>query len=94
MTTHTLIESEIPRRLSAADLAPRGRVFPSPSHWRDQIFYQLLPGRFSDGREATRPVTPDDGVWPQEFQNIDCHPANEDPANSQPASRVSSGHEG
>jgi glycosidase len=28
---------------------------PSPINWRDQIFYFLLPDRFSDGREAQRP---------------------------------------
>jgi hypothetical protein len=38
MTTHTPIELEVPRRLADASLALRGRVFPSPSHWRDQIF--------------------------------------------------------
>ncbi len=56
MTTHTPIELEIPRRLADANLAPRGRVFPSPSQWRDQIFYRLLPDRFSDGREDTCPL--------------------------------------
>jgi len=34
----------------------RGRVFPSPEQWRDQIFYQGLPDQFSDGREAARPL--------------------------------------
>jgi glycosidase len=56
MDTRTPIEVEAPRRLADADLTPRGRVFPSPRQWRDQIFYQLLPDRFSDGREATRPM--------------------------------------
>jgi glycosidase len=47
--------------------------FPNPSHWRDQIFYQLLPDRFSDGREDTRPLfdpnrpdrftAPDKATW-------------------------------
>ncbi len=52
----TPIEEFSPRRLSDANLRPRGRVFPSPVNWRDQILYQLLPDRFSDGREAQRPM--------------------------------------
>ncbi|MCB9123248.1 MAG: alpha-amylase [Caldilineaceae bacterium] len=56
MTTHTPIEKQAPRSLAAADLTPRGRVFPSPGRWRDQVFYQLLPDRFSDGQEAQRPM--------------------------------------
>lgn len=52
----TMIEEFPPRILSEADLHPRGRVFPSPANWRDQILYQLLPDRFSDGREAQRPM--------------------------------------
>lgn len=73
MTTQTPIEEQAPRTLAAASLTPRGRVFPSPSHWRDQTFYQLLPDRFSDGGEATRPmfdyrhpeqfVAPDKAAW-------------------------------
>jgi glycosidase len=73
MTVHTPIEAEVPRRIADANLTPRGRVFPSPSHWRDQIFYQLLPDRFSDGREDTRPLfdpnhpdqftAPDKATW-------------------------------
>ena len=73
MTTQTPIEEQAPRTLAAASLTPRGRVFPSPSHWRDQIFYQLLPDRFSDGGEATRPMfdyrhpeqfaAPDKAAW-------------------------------
>jgi len=50
------IEEKVPLSLSEADLSPRGRVFPSPRSWRDQIFYQLLPDRFSDGKEAERPM--------------------------------------
>jgi glycosidase len=50
----TRIEKEAPRKLARADLEPRGRVHPSPANWRDQIFYQLLPDRFSDGREKER----------------------------------------
>lgn len=50
------IEPQAPDRLSAANLRPRGRVFPSPGSWRDQILYFLLPDRFSDAGEAGRPL--------------------------------------
>ncbi|MEA1944157.1 MAG: alpha-amylase family glycosyl hydrolase [Euryarchaeota archaeon] len=51
-----IIEQSAPVRLSDAVLKPRGRVHPSPSTWRDQVLYFLLPDRFSDGREAERPL--------------------------------------
>ena len=50
----TTIEEFSARSLAEADLRPRGRVFPSPFNWRDQILYQLLPDRFSDGQEMQR----------------------------------------
>jgi glycosidase len=50
----TRIEKDAPRKLAQADLKPRGKVHPSPVDWRDQIFYQLLPDRFSDGQEGER----------------------------------------
>lgn len=52
--TQTKIEEKAPVELSAADLTPRGRVHTSPIDWRDQILYQLMPDRFSDGREHER----------------------------------------
>lgn len=52
----TKIEEFSPISLSEADLRPRGRVVSSPVNWRDQILYQILPDRFSDGHEAERPV--------------------------------------
>jgi glycosidase len=48
------IEDAAPRTLAEASLVPRGSVHPSPVDWRDQILYQLLPDRFSDGREHER----------------------------------------
>lgn len=51
----TTVEPSAPLDLSLVDLRPRGAVHPSPADWRDQVFYFLLPDRFSDGREATRP---------------------------------------
>ncbi|MGK7906946.1 MAG: alpha-amylase family glycosyl hydrolase [Synechococcus sp.] len=62
----TKIEATCPRTLAAADLTPRGRVFPSPVNWRDQILYQLLPDRFSDGGEEQRPMF--DGRAPEQFK--------------------------
>ena len=52
----TKIETSVPKGLSEADLKPRGRVHPSPIDWRDQIFYQLLPDRFSDGSNWALPA--------------------------------------
>jgi glycosidase len=62
----TTIEEFPPRTLSDADLRPRGQVFPSPINWRDRILYQLLPDRFSDGREAQRPLF--DRNHPEQFR--------------------------
>ena len=71
----TRIETISPTRLSEADLRPRGRVFPSPAEWRDQVLYFLMPDRFSDGGEGQRPLfdhanpsafqAPDLGAWRQ-----------------------------
>ena len=33
-----------------------GGYHPSPADWRDEVLYFLLPDRFSDGREADRPL--------------------------------------
>jgi len=69
MATHTKIEKQFPRTLAEANLTPRGRVFPSPVNWRDQIFYQLLPDRFSDGQEGGRPLF--DPSHPEQFRAKD-----------------------
>ncbi|MFO0929691.1 MAG: alpha-amylase family glycosyl hydrolase, partial [Gemmataceae bacterium] len=69
MATRTTIEREAPRVLLEASFRPRGRVFPSPVNWRDQFLYQLLPDRFSDGREASRP--PFDRAHPERFVEHD-----------------------
>ena len=52
----TQIEAKRPEMLTEADLEPRAEPFPSPATWRDQVIYFLLPDRFSDGGEATRPL--------------------------------------
>ncbi len=49
-------EASAPTQLRAADLKPRGNVHPSPVDWRDQVFYFLLPDRFSDAGEGARPA--------------------------------------
>jgi glycosidase len=69
----TIIEPHAPITLAEADLRPRGTVHPSPTDWRDQTLYFLLPDRFSDGGEAERPMfdyqrpdehrIPDKGAW-------------------------------
>ena len=65
----TKIEKEAPLELSKVDLRPRGPVHPSPIDWRDQILYQLLPDRFSDGREDGREMyDPDE---PERFHSED-----------------------
>jgi len=69
MGTFTKIEEQAPCTLAEASLTPRGRVFPSPSQWRDEIFYQLIPDRFSDGREASRPMF--DPTKPQQYRVSD-----------------------
>jgi glycosidase len=52
----TVIEPAAPTQLADADTTPRGRVHPSPSDWRDHTLYFLLPDRFSDGEEDSRPL--------------------------------------
>ncbi|WP_193195376.1 alpha-amylase family glycosyl hydrolase [Nostoc sp. MG11] len=60
------VEEFAPQKLSEADLKPRGRVHLSPVSWRDQILYQLLPDRFSDGDENQRELF--DRTNPLRFQ--------------------------
>ena len=62
-----------PMSLVDARLAPHGRVHPSPTTWRDQVLYFLLPDRFSDGQEQAHPrfdradgahfLAPDQPAW-------------------------------
>ncbi len=63
------IERPLPTTLLSADLQPRGRVYPSPRDWRDQVLYFLLPDRFSDGQEELRPLF--DYRHPQQCKNTD-----------------------
>jgi glycosidase len=45
-----------PATIRPVQLPRRTGLFPSPSDWRDEIIYFLLPDRFSDGQENTRPM--------------------------------------
>ena len=45
-----------PTAIRAVQLPRRERYHPSPADWRDEIIYFLLPDRFSDGLEHTRPL--------------------------------------
>src|SRR4051794_15521740 len=44
-----------PSSVRTIDLPRREKFFPSPADWRDQVIYFLLPDRFSDGQEDSRP---------------------------------------
>lgn len=48
----TRVEEMAPNKLSDVSLEPRGQVFPSPIDWRNEIFYFILPDRFSNGLET------------------------------------------
>lgn len=45
-----------PDRIRDVKLPRREAYYPSPVDWREEILYFLLPDRFSDGLEATRPL--------------------------------------
>jgi glycosidase len=52
----TLLSNPRPERVRDVDLPRRAQYFPSPADWRDEVLYFLLPDRFSDGQEETRPL--------------------------------------
>ena len=45
-----------PASIHALDLPRRESFYPSPTDWRNEVLYFLLPDRFSDGRDQTRPL--------------------------------------
>jgi glycosidase len=45
-----------PANARGVALPRRERYHPSPADWRDETLYFLLPDRFSDGQEQTRPL--------------------------------------
>ncbi len=51
------LSSNRPSSIRSVKLPRRAQhAFPSPADWRNEVIYFLLPDRFSDGREATRPL--------------------------------------
>ena len=44
-------------------LPRRRRYYPSSADWRDEVLYFLLVDRFSDGREASRPLLDRRNLW-------------------------------
>jgi glycosidase len=62
MPLRSLLADDRPDNLGVVrELLDRARreglpYFPSPVDWRDEVLYFLLPDRFSDGREAARPL--------------------------------------
>ncbi|HXJ81105.1 MAG TPA: alpha-amylase family glycosyl hydrolase [Candidatus Methylomirabilis sp.] len=51
-----LLSDPRPDSIRAVPLPRRQSFYASPSDWRDEIIYFLLPDRFSDGQESTRPL--------------------------------------
>src|SRR4051794_28358682 len=58
---HLQTASEARRWINKAR-STRTDYTPSPSDWRKEILYFLLPDRFSDGQEATRPLLTRDEI--------------------------------
>jgi glycosidase len=51
-----IVQQPRPTSVRGVALPRRENYFPSPTDWRDEILYFLLPDRFSDGEEHTRPL--------------------------------------
>src|SRR3954465_2633828 len=51
-----ILNQDRPARVNDVELPRRQSYHPSPGDWRDAVLYFLLPDRFSDGQEATRPL--------------------------------------
>jgi glycosidase len=52
----TALQAPRPGAVRGVVLPRRAAYHPSPADWRDEVIYFLLPDRFSDGQEATRPL--------------------------------------
>lgn len=63
------IEAKAPDTLKQVRFEPYGPVTPSPADWRDQVFYFLLPDRFSNGRETGEMLS--DRKNPERFKAAD-----------------------
>jgi len=62
-------EDKAPTSLEQASFKPMGRPMPSPADWRDQVFYFLLPDRFSNGQESVANFF--DPKHPEKFKTTD-----------------------
>ncbi len=51
-----MLSTPRPEAIRSVGLPRRISYHPSPDDWRDQVFYFLLPDRFSDGRDSGRPL--------------------------------------
>jgi glycosidase len=53
-----VLQAAAPRTIQSAraNFPQRNAFFESPPDWRDEVLYFLLPDRFSDGQENTRPL--------------------------------------
>lgn len=47
-----ILKDKAPTSLKQVHIEPYGYATPSPLDWRDQVFYFLLPDRFSNGQES------------------------------------------
>ena len=52
----TLLRQPRPADLQHTPRAEADHYHPSPADWRNEVLYFLLPDRFSDGRETSRPL--------------------------------------
>lgn len=52
----TMLANKRPDRIRDVKLPRRESYHPSPVDWREEVLYFLLPDRFSDGKEETRPL--------------------------------------
>ena len=68
----TILTADPPRRLKETleNWPLRGQYHPSPSDWRDEVLYFLLPDRFSDGREQPGKLLDCDLTTPEGLQRI------------------------
>jgi hypothetical protein len=51
----TILANARPAAVRPIELPRRQSFFPSPVDWRNEVLYFLLPDRFSDGKDKTRP---------------------------------------
>jgi glycosidase len=54
--TDSQLSQNRPASVRDIDLPRRERYHPSPADWRDETLYFLMPDRFSDGQEQSRPL--------------------------------------